>query len=427
MRIEDLPENAGVYVFKDANFVPIYVGKANNLRKRVRSHLRAKNVDPKGTPLLEKAKSVESFTIDSEIEALVLEANLIKKYKPYFNSQLKDGKDYLYIKITKDQFPKVRAARKRDLKDALVFFGPFPSASRVRSTLKTLRRIFPYSVCRPNQSRSCLHYHLGLCPGVCSGLIDERSYKSNINKIRLFLEGDKGKVLNLLEMELKMVVKNLEFEKASSIKSKIESINYITTPTRTFVGEDQEIEIVRKKEQKELANIVGLDSPPNRIECYDISNIGGKDATGSMVVFSAGVADRDEYRRFKIKEVKGINDTAMISEVLERRFKNNWKLPDLIIIDGGRGQLNAALEVIGRFDLSVKVISLAKRFEKIYFSGDKSTILLQRDNHGLRLIQRIRDEAHRFAITYHKKLRSKDFLTKEALFAKLKKDEEKTS
>lgn len=423
----ELPENSGVYIFKDASFVPIYIGKASNIKKRVKNHFDLRSSDPKEILLIDRVKNIESIKVDSEIEALILEAHLIKRYRPVFNSRLKDDKDYLYIKITNEPFPKVLAARKRGLKNTIDFFGPFPSASRVRTTLKTLRRIFPYSNCKPNQKRPCLHYHIGLCPGVCAGLITKGQYRSNIKKISLFLKGEKDKVLNTLEKELKGATKKLEFETASHIKNQLESINYITKPVRTFEYLDLDIEEIKKEELATLAKTLDIPRSPKRIECYDISNIGGKDATGSMVVFNDGVADHDQYRRFKIKQVEGINDPAMLSEVLARRLQNDWLRPDLIVIDGGRGQLNAALGVITRFKLSIPVISLAKRLEEIYTPDKKEPLRLSRNNSALKLIQRVRDEAHRFAISYHRKLRSKRFLTGNDLFAKVKSNEKKTS
>jgi len=356
-----------------------------------------------------------------------LEANLIKTHQPVYNNQLKDDKDYIYIKITTDKFPKVLAARKRDLTDSKEFFGPFPSSSKVRATLKFLRRVFPYSNCKPNQKRPCLYFHLGLCPGVCTGFINQNDYRKNIRGIILFLKGDRQKIVSDLERQLKTFSKKLEFEKASVLQTQIEFINYVTKPSRYFEHFVPDLEDIRNKEMQDLAKEIGLPKIPTRIECYDISNIGGSDATGSMVVFTDGIADHDEYRRFKIKNVVGINDTAMIAEVIERRLKNNWSPPDLIVVDGGKGQLNAALAVLKKNTKEIPIISLAKRLEEIYIPGNLKPLKLSRQNHALKLIQRLRDEAHRFAITYHRKLRKRHFLTTSLLSDMVKINEKKTS
>lgn len=427
MNLANLPENSGVYIFKDKYQVPIYVGKAVNIKKRVKNHFGLKKSNAKEQLLVERTASIDSIVVDSEIEALILEANLIKNHQPLFNSQLKDDKDYIYIKITDDEFPKVLAARKRDLTDTREFFGPFPSSSKVRATLKFLRRVFPYSNCKPNQRRPCLYFHLGLCPGVCAGVITKEDYRTNIRKIVLFLKGERQKIINDLEKQLKTASKKLEFERASIIRDQIESINYITKPSRNFEHFEPDLEGIRNMEMEELAKEINLTKTPKRIECYDISNIHGKDATGSMVVFTNGMADHSEYRRFKIKTVVGINDTAMMAEIVERRLKNDWPVPDLIVVDGGKGQLNAVFEVLRRKDKEIPIISLAKRLEEIYLPGNPKPLKLSRQNRALRLIQRLRDEAHRFAINYHRKLRSKRFLTASALSDMVKINEKKTS
>jgi len=409
MNLNSFPENSGVYIFRNAKNEPIYIGKSSNIKKRLKSHFDFKNRNYSQKNLISKSKTIETLKVDSEIEALLLEANLIKKYKPIFNIQLKDDKDYLYIKITDDVFPKVLSARKKDLPGARSHFGPFPSSAKVRTTLKTIRRIFPYSTCRPYQKRTCLYFHLGLCPGVCAGTADKSTYKSNINKIKLFLEGDTSKLLLSLEGDRKKAEKILEYEQAGEIQRKIEALHYITKPIR-FLNLDEPLENIRAVELSRLAKLVKLNRKLRRIECYDVSNFQGKDSVGSMVVFIDGAAEKAEYRKFRIKSVKGISDVAMISEVIERRFKNAWGNPDLIVIDGGKPQLTAASEALTKSNKEVKLISLAKRLEEIYVFGDTKSIRLQRNDPALKLVQRLRDEAHRFAITYHKKLRAKEFL-----------------
>lgn len=410
--ISHLPENSGVYIFKDPTGKPIYIGKAANIRKRVKDHFDQRNFFAKDTALMGKTQNIETIIVDSEIEALILEANLIKKYKPAFNSQWKDDKDHLYIKITRDGFPKVLSVRKKNLKGAKIYFGPFPSASKVRTTLKVLRKIFPYSNCRLGQKRPCLHYHLGLCPGVCVGAVSLADYRKNIKKLIPFLQGKKDEVIRMLERDLQTQIKSMEFEKAHETQSKIEALRFITKPVRNLEFLSDDLDKVREKELSELADVLTLKNKPARIECYDISNISGKQATGSMVVFTNGLADHGEYRRFKIQYTAGPNDVGMISETLERRFKNDWPKPDLIVIDGGKGQLSAAAAVLEKFGLSIPVIALAKKMEDIYLPGENTPLRLSRKSSALKLVQRLRDEAHRFAITYHRKVRNREFFGK---------------
>lgn len=406
-----LPETPGIYIFKDKEGTPIYIGKAINLRKRVKDHFRG-SYDQRENSLISKIKSIDWIKVDSEIEALILEANLIKKHKPHFNSQFKDDKDYLYIKITKDSFPRVLTARKKDLAGAKVSFGPFPSATKVRMTLKTLRRIFKFSNCKPNQKRACFYYHLGLCAGVCVGKINEKEYKKIIRQLIYFLEGKIEKVLKLLDEEQNLYSQGQQYEKALETKKTVEAIRYVTAPIRSpeiYLEEDSSS--IRERELKELSEAISLKESPNRIECYDISNIFGKSATGSMVVFQKGEADKSEYRRFKIKTVKQISDVAMMAEVLARRFGNSWPKPDLIVVDGGRTQVNAALRVLENLKKEIPVMGLAKRLEEIYLPDKVKPIRLSRRSDALKLVQRLRDEAHRFALSYHHKLREKEFLT----------------
>jgi len=412
-KVFELPQKPGVYIFKDEKGKRLYIGKAINIAKRVKGHFAKAKLDIKSDAFTSRLDSIEPIVVDSEIEALVLEANLIKKYKPPYNSQLKDGKDYLYIKITNDKFPRVITARKRDLENSLYYFGPFPSSAKVRSTLKLLRRVFPYSTCKPGQKRPCLFFHLGLCSGVCAGKISEKDYKKNIRNLRLFLEGKKFEVLGNLERQMKILSKRQSYEEAAETKKKMESISYITRPVRLveeYIEED--LASLRRKEIEELTRVLGFSKSPTRIECYDISNFLGSYSVGSMVVFVNGESDRSEYRRFKIKRVKGINDPAMMAEVLSRRFQNSWQTPDLLIVDGGKTQLNASLAVLKGLGLNIPLVSLAKRLEEIHVPGRETTIRLERKSDALKLVQRIRDEAHRFAVTYHRKLRSMEFLTK---------------
>lgn len=409
--IEDLPERPGVYLFKDKKGKIIYIGKALNIKKRVKDHLLLKNKSHRYKNLAADVSEVSCVKVDSEIEALLLEANLIKKHKPIYNVQLKDDKDYLYIKITDEVFPRVLTVRKKDLAGAKIFYGPFPSAAKVKTTLKTLRKVFPFSTCKPNQKRPCLAYHLKLCPGVCAGQISPENYSKNIKALNLILSGRKNTLEAQIGRTMNIYSKRKEYEKAAEEQKKLQALGYITRPIRNPQDYlDQDINLLRQKELRSIAAVLGLDRLPRRIECYDISNLMGKQAVGSMVVFIFGEPAKEEYRRFKIKKVVGINDTAMLREVLQRRFSNNWELPDLIVVDGGKGQLNTAQAVIKDLSLNIPVISLAKRFEEVYQVAKKGPTRLPRSGDALKLLQRLRDEAHRFAVVYHRNVRRREFL-----------------
>lgn len=239
----------------------------------------------------------------------------------------------------------------------------------------------------------------------------KKSIKKNIRSLIYFLQGKKVKVFERFDKELKILTKNLQFEEAAQIREQLKGLQYTIKPVRAIGLLEEDLEEARNVELNTLASIVGANKKLKRIECYDISNISGRQAVGSMVVFTNGLADKSGYRRFKIKSVSGINDVAMIREILERRFGHKWGSPNLIVIDGGRGQLNTAIKVLKKLGLGIPVVSLAKRLEEIYLPERRKPIRLSYDNNALKLLQRIRDEAHRFAIAYHHKLRNKQFLT----------------
>src|SRR3989344_1360424 len=389
----DVLDKHGVYILKSENNKILYVGKANSLKKRLNSYNQLQD-DPRITRLIEKTKSYETFEVYSELEALILEANLIKKYLPPFNVQLKDDKDYLYIKITKEKFPKVLPTRKKFLRDAKFYFGPFPSSRTVRSTLKIIRKIFPYSTCKSNSKSACLHYHLGLCPGVCIGKIKEAEYQRNINNIRLFFSGKKASIIKNLSKEMDKESKRLRYESASALHQKIRDLEYILQPRNEVTKYTEDLEFLksyRLAEIYDLKDVLEMEHLPLRIEGYDISNIHGKDATGSMVVIANGATSKEDYRKFRIKTVRGYSDTDMIEEILRRRFHNDWPYPDLIVLDGGKGQLSAGFKVLAELKLDINCIALAKKFERIYIKGKKNPISLPRDSKALHVLQRLRD------------------------------------
>lgn len=414
--LKNITANPGVYLFKNTAGKIIYVGKAINLKNRINSYFQKINQTPKTKLLVTEIADLETISVQSELEALLLEAKLIKKFQPEYNSQLKDDKDYLYIILTAEEFPAVITGRKQDLVKASDYFGPFPSANAARQTLKTLRLVIPFRInCRPKSLRACLGYHLGLCPGVCAGTITAKEYRNNLRRIKKFLNGETKNLVGEMEKEVKSYAKTLNFEKAAEIQKQINAIKNITTKIESvekYLTGPRLLENRYENQLLELKEVLRLEKLPERIECYDISNISGTEATGSMVVLEGGQTAKNDYRRFKIKKVKSSNDPAMMREVLTRRFKNSWKKPDLIIVDGGKTQLSAALEVLAKQKLKIPVFGLAKKLEEIHRPGDRQTIRFGKYSGALQLLQRIRDEAHRFAITYHRYLRSKNFLVK---------------
>lgn len=352
-------------------------------------------------------------TVASEIESLLLEANYIKKYNTPYNIRLADGKAYPLIRITiKDEYPKVLIARRTDDRKSL-YFGPFPNAGAMKLVLKTIRHIFPFQSVLHHQKRACLYYHLGLCP--CPEVFKDKEYKKTIKQIIHFLEGKTKVVLRDLEKQRDKVAKNEEFEIAEILQKKIDAMKLIVYPVHTPLEYDTNPNLLSDIRKREIDNLMEeltkkgtAVSSLKRIECYDISNISGTNAVGSMVVFTNGEKNSSEYRRFKIYQTQKVpNDFAMMQEVLQRRIKHTeWPYPDLIIVDGGKGQISSATKVLDEQHLDIPLIGLAKREETI-ITSDFKEIKLPKNTPALFLMMRIRDEAHRFAITYHRKLRSK--------------------
>lgn len=407
MNLNKLPKTPGVYLLKKGSEI-VYVGKAMNLRARVKTHLFTKiPLSPKAAKMRSEVDNFDFTPVRSDFEALILEINLIKKHSPIYNIKLKDAKDYLYLKLTAENFPRVLAVRQRDLIDSLYYLGPFPNSSLLRSTLKSLRRIFPFCAEKKKTGQPCFYYHLGLCPGPCAGLVTKKDYKKTITNLISFLNGNCDKVLLGLQKEMEKLSKEQKYEQAAEVRDKFVGINYLLNENRVtdYLENPDLLEDLMVEEMVELQKIVRTKRKIHRIECYDISHLSGTNMVGSLVVFTDGQPERDQYRRFRIKTIKQIDDFAALQEVLTRRFHNDWQLPDLIVIDGGKGQLSSCIEVLVKLGIDIPIISLAKRDEEIY-TQDGQKLRLQRSNPALKLIQRLRDEAHRFAITYHRKLRS---------------------
>ncbi len=417
-----MPTKEGAYLFLDKNGDVIYVGKAKNLRRRVSSYFLSRDLGPKTLALVENIARIKTIVTDSELESLLLEANLIRKYNPKYNARLADGKSYIRAKITVgERAPKVLFARREEDKKA-VYFGPFPSSNELKIVLKLIRRIFPYQSSLNHPKKYCLYYHLGLCPcpPMFKSEVELKDYRKSIRHIVQFFNGETKKIIKELEKERDRESKNEEFEKAREIQKKIDAIIQVTTARRSPFEYEINPNLrsdMRSGELSALLKILNENgvkvSKLERIECYDISNISGKFATGSMVVFTNGEKDGASYRRFKIRRPPKVvpNDFAMMQEVIRRRFGHSeWQTPNLIIVDGGKGQISSVNKVVFEQNLEVPVIGIAKR-EELLITSEFKVIRLPRTSGALSLVIRIRDEAHRFAITYHRKLRSKYLLS----------------
>lgn len=520
---DNLPLKPGVYIMKDVNDNVIYVGKSKSLRKRVKSYFKDKKDRPKTYVLMQHFNSLEYIVTNSEKEALILEANLIKKYMPKYNIRLKDDKKYPYVKITNEDFP--RLILTRNISKNGTYYGPFTDVKSVRSTVKFLKQLFKIRTCK-HMDGPCLNYQIDLCYAPCDGRISKEEYHEIIEKIDLFFQGRYNDILKNLKNEMKEASQNMEFEKAAVLRDQIKSIEEVMV--KQFVDEldddlDQDViassenkdttiivvlsirkgkiiskddylmdntknqdisevlysfiqqyyginryipkeliiednikdkeliiewlsdlrgnkvkitnpqkgrklrlirmargnaEIIKKQKEKvnnsliELQNYLKLKNVPHVIEGYDVSNISGTLQVGSKVSFFDGKPNKKQYRRFKL-ETPGPNDYGMMRELLTRRFESlvgeeDYKKPDLVLIDGGKGQLHIAVEVLNELGLDdIPVIGLAKEFEEVFVPQSNKPIIIPHNKESLHILQRVRDEAHRFGVTYHRKLRSR--------------------
>ncbi len=403
--IQSLPLTSGVYLMKDKDGNIIYVGKAISLRKRVQSYFRKNTGSYKTDLLVSVIDSIDTIDTASEAEALILEASLIKQHQPKYNIELKDSKMYPHIRVTKEEFPLISVVRLNSEKEKKIkaeYYGPYTSPALIREALIIIRKIFHSRSCETIPDKPCLDYHIGLCDAPCVGNINEEEYGRNIRNVCLILEGKKNELLKSLHADMDRFATQKNFEQAAKVRDQIRAIGALYSSTR---------DVNYFKEAEQLERALGLVRSPARIECFDISNIMGNQAVGSMVSFLNGKPDKSNYRRFKIKTVEGIDDFKMMAEVVRRRYtrlKNEGLIfPDLIIVDGGKGQLSAAADELKKLELQIPLISLAKREEEVFVPNKRHSIILPKDSLGLRLLQRVRNEAHRFAVAYHRKLRSK--------------------
>jgi excinuclease ABC subunit C len=396
-KIENLPLVCGVYVMKSAAGEVLYIGKASLLQKRVKSHF-LRNSSFKKEFFIENVKDIDYIECDTPEQALILEAALIQEKKPKYNIALRDNKSYPYIEITNEDFPRIFISRPRN-KSKNTFFGPYPKVKTVKSALGLIRTIFPYRSCRIMPKSACLFYHLKLCQAPCIGNISTKQYRDSVVSICRILKGERSELSRYLKNQMAKLSANQNFEEAAKIRDRLSALEGI------YKGKPKDHQIVSLKETLNLRHL------PLIIEAIDISSLGPSDATGSVVVFRDGSADKNNYRRYRIKEVKAIDDYAMIAEVVRRRYSRllaeNRKLPDLVIIDGGKGHVQIARAELSKLKVFLPVIGIAKRNEEIWLPDKDTPLIIPKDSSSLHLIQRIRDEAHRFARKYHLILRRK--------------------
>lgn len=513
--IKHAPTYPGCYLFKDETGNVLYVGKAKNLKKRVKSYVQKHDIDPKTQSMLHRVNAVDFLATDTELEALILENTLIKQYQPRYNIRLKDAKSYAYIQLTDDAFPRICIARRKTDKGR--YYGPFVSAQERDYLLHFLQKTFTPRTCRKMPKKPCLRHHINLCDAPCISSINKEDYREKIEKIKLVLSGKNKQLKHQLHQEMNHFAEHKQFELAIKRRNELTALDHLSErqnlqrektynediinymikdetvylmlfniykgtlsnknefifdyhheffedflvqyyaehpiPKEVIIPEEpseamsqylkkqkgQKVRVTKpqKGEKKQLLNLVlkniditffadvdkvetlktklKLQETPAVIECFDISHLSGTSTVGSMVQYRNGKPDKNSYRRFRIRTVEGIDDCAGIAEVVKRRYTRlkheDAELPNLIIIDGGRGQLNVSLQELEKLNLKIPLISIAKQFEEIYIPGLIKPIQLVKKDKALQFIQEIRDEAHRFALKYNRLLRKKGLIT----------------
>lgn len=438
-KLKALPGSPGVYFHKNAKGEIIYVGKAAVLKNRVRQYFQDSRMrDVKTDVLVGEIHDTDWIVVESEIDALFLESEMVKRYKPRYNIDLQDDKSQSFIRIPMNEpYPAISFTR-QPLDDGAEYFGPYYNAFAVKKALRYLRKVFPYSTHTVMPKRVCLQYHIGLCPGVEEQKISSADYKKTLRKLMLYLKGERVQLIKQLESEMAAAAKHHEYELAAKRRNQMGNLKALQ---KQILFSDREfMDISKDQALSGLATLLGLRGVPRRIEGYDISHMSGTNNVASMVVATNGLADKAEYRKFKMR-LPGNNDFAHMHEVIARRFSGDhldWQKPDLLLIDGGKGQLGAALDALQEKGVAIPAVGLAKRLEQIVIDKKRSGITLNTEayrqwrtpqdayedlhieeneefyivnlphsSHIVKLVQRIRDESHRFAVSYHTVLRRK--------------------
>jgi len=425
-KVKTFPTTPGVYLMKDDRGTVIYVGKAKNLRSRAGNYfLKEAAENPRTRELVKHIVDVEFIPCDTEVDALLKEARLIKDIRPRFNKDLKDDKSFPYLQIRiREEFPRVeftRTPRSRGVK----LYGPFTSARSLRAAIQVLQRVLQFRTCsldivstedRWRWFRPCLLHSIRQCTAPCNLRVSKEDYRKQIRKLVLILEGKRGKLIREMEGQMKEASVAMQFEKAARIRDEIAALNKLEL--RGDVDKDVQPEVFAidpKKGLRGLRKVLGLATVPRSIEGFDIAHLSGQDTVASLVSFLDGLPFKQGYRKFKIKTVEGVDDFASMREVVFRRFKrlhdDDAVFPDILLIDGGKGQLNAAMDAFRALGIEPPtVISLAKQEEEIFRPGESESIKLSRHSAALRLLQYVRDESHRFAQHYHHTLRRKKLI-----------------
>lgn len=408
----------------------LYIGKAIDLRKRVANYFRP-DVEPKIRALMAEVRHIDYIAAAGERDALVIEQRLIKRHQPLFNVMWKDGKSYPFVKLTlNEDFPRLRLTRSK-LRDGGLYFGPYPNVRAVRHLLDWVwrNRLFPLRPCDLEivdgrvyvyeKVKSCLYLHTGECPAPCLGRVSKEEYGRIAERTRLFFDGKNAELLAVWREEMKEAADRMEFERAAQLRDSLVALDHIREPVtfRSLKEEDVQGRLETSRALQDLQTALGLPRPPLRIECFDISHIQGAETVASLVCFDRGRPNKSAYRKYKIKTVAGVDDFASMAEVVGRRYRRvkaeDLPWPDLVLIDGGAGQLSAAERALAEVtDRKIPLASLAKREEEVYQPGRAEPLRLSKESPALQLLQRVRDEAHRFAITFHRARRNKSLFGK---------------
>lgn len=415
--VKGFPDRPGVYLMRDENGEIIYVGKAKSLRKRVSSYFRHTHASPRLNKLVETIRDISTMRTETEIEALILENRLIKLYQPFFNVDLKMNERYAYIKITAEKHPRIIVTRVK-MDDGAVYIGPYVRVSEVRALLRLVERYLPLRSCggaeaKPQNGRPCMKYSLGRCLAPCCGLCTENEYRDRVADVALLLQGHGAELVERLRKRMDKAARELKFEEAAHLRDTIRAIWRVSRQQNTIPeipsGKDNFWEVLNSMQKTFRLPVL-----PWRIDGFDISHSAGNFTVGVAVVFEQGYPNPSLYRKFNIRTVEGIDDFRSMKETLTRRYKRCLEgqepLPQLILIDGGPVQLEFAMQALDDLGIhNIPIISLAKEFEEVYMPNQKEPVRLDHTDPVLRLLQHVRDESHRFAITSHRTRRGKSF------------------